>query len=78
MAELDDTWQYAANPVAAGDVISSQEWPHPSLEPLNESARHVHAYFLARNGKSWLPLRPWQDGRIVLDDKVSINDGDAA
>jgi hypothetical protein len=29
-------------------------------------------------GSAPLSLRPWQDGRIVLDDKVSINDGDAA
>jgi hypothetical protein len=78
MADLDDVWQYAHDPIAAGDVIMSEGWPHPSLKPINESARRVHEYFLARNGKVWLPLRPWQDGRIVLDDKISIDSGDAA
>ena len=85
LADSDDTWQYANKPWAAGSVISSPAWPHvSSLVPINESARHVHAFFVARIGKAWLPLRPWDGERVVvLDDaltgpmqpNISINSG---
>jgi hypothetical protein len=65
MTKLDDIWQYARQPVSAGDLINTEFWPHPSFEPLNESARRVHEFFLAGIGKSWLPFCPFEDGRVV-------------
>src|SRR5258707_671159 len=71
MAELEDVWQYGRAPIAAGKVIATGEWPHESFEPLNESARRVHGFFLARIGKVWLSWRPWDGDHIVLDDGTS-------
>src|SRR5882724_1825195 len=69
LADVEDIWQYGRRFIAAGEVITTIDWPHVSFRPINESARRVHAYFLARN-RSWLPIRPWDDGHVVLTDGV--------
>ena len=78
LSESDDIWQYARQPISAGDLINTEFWPHPSFEPLNESARCVHEFFLAGIGKSWLPFRPFENGRVVLDLEKISTDGDNA
>jgi hypothetical protein len=78
LSESDDIWQYARQPISAGDLINTEFWPHPSFEPLTESARRVHEFFLAGIGKSWLPFRPFENGRVVLDLEKISTDGDNA
>jgi hypothetical protein len=68
LSEADDIWQYCGRkPVSVGDVVTTEDWPHPSFEPLCESARRVHAHLLAHRGR-WLPTRPWQGDHVVLED----------
>ena len=77
-------WQYGHRRIKAGEVFESREWPHPSLQPLNESGRRVQQFFNS-HPKNELPWRPWREDRVVLNDgltssmrqKISIN-GDAA
>ena len=90
IATLDsDIWQYGYGPgqLKRFAVVVTRDWAHPSMEPLNESARRVHAWFMARHGRSRLPWRPWVGDHIVLLDdgtsttrqKISIgNNGDTA
>ncbi len=75
IATMDsDVWQYWNGPgkLKRFAVVATRNWPHPSFEPLNESARRVHEWFLARNGRSPLPARPWVGDRIEL---VELDDG---
>jgi hypothetical protein len=65
-----DVWQYGTEPIAAGVEITTTEWPHPSMRPLNESAKRVLAYFNA-GMRSRLPRSPWREGRVYLDDGLS-------
>jgi hypothetical protein len=65
-----DIWQYGNRPLAAGEEIETKSWPHPTMHPLNESARRVLEFFKMRQ-RSRLPLSPWRDGRIVLDDGLT-------
>jgi hypothetical protein len=37
------------------------------MVPLNHSAQHVREFFTSRQ-KSRLPLSPWRNGRLHLDD----------
>jgi len=76
-----DVWQYGAQPVKAGEIIVTREWPHPSFRPVNYSAAKVLDFFNSRQ-KSRMARSPWA-GRIVLDDglsgpiqpNISINSG---
>jgi hypothetical protein len=83
-ASLSDSgvWQYGAQPIKAGEIIETREWPHPSFHALNYGAGKVLDFFNMRQ-KSRLPRSPWQGNRLVLDDgltgttqpKISINSG---
>ncbi len=78
----NDVWQYSEQPIAAGEEIVTQSWPHPSFRPLNFSADRVFEFFNSRM-KSRLPRSPFRGDRIVLDDgltgatqpNISINSG---
>lgn len=81
-----DVWQYGHRAIVRGEILETQNWPHPSFQPLNYSAARVLEFFNTRQ-KSRLPWSPWRRDRIVLDDgltssmqpKISIiNSGDAA
>jgi hypothetical protein len=74
LSEADDIWQFANRPIAAGNFINTEDWPHWSFEPINESARHVHGYFLAHKNR-WMPLRPFEEGRLL---PLIVDSGDAA
>jgi hypothetical protein len=59
----DDVWQYADQPLAAHEEISTTSWPHPSMQPLNESARRIHNFFCDVE-KSRMPRSPWLNNSI--------------
>ena len=65
-----DVWQYATQPLAAGQTIETTDWPHPSFRAINFSAGQVLAFF---NGalKSRMPRSPWHNGRVRLDSGLS-------
>jgi hypothetical protein len=65
-----DVWQYGEQPVKAGEIIETREWPHPSFRPLNYSAEKVLAFF---NGamKSRLTRSPWYGDGVRLDNGLS-------
>ena len=77
-----DVWQYAERPFEAREEIETRAWPHSSFCPLNYSASRVLDFFCTRM-KSRLPLAPWRNGRIDLEDSltgptqpnISINSG---
>src|SRR5882757_6700343 len=48
MASDSDTWQYATRPIAAGEIIETKEWPHPSFRQLNYAAAKVLDFFNTR------------------------------
>jgi hypothetical protein len=60
----NDVWQYGTKPLAAHEEISTTSWPHPSMQPLNESARRVRNFFCDVD-KSRLPRSPWQHGCVI-------------
>jgi hypothetical protein len=68
----NDCWQYAeqGQEVAAGTEISTKLWPHPSWRALNRSAEEVLSFFNSRQ-RSRMPISPWRNGRIELDDGLS-------
>ena len=59
-------YQYATKPLAAGEIIETTDWPHPSFLPLNFSAGRVLDFFNTAT-KSRLPVSPWHNGRARLD-----------
>lgn len=65
-----DCWQYGVRPLKAGEEISTTAWPHPSFRGLNESAEKILAFFNAAM-KSRLPVSPWHDGQVRLDDGLT-------
>lgn len=66
----NDAWQYGEQPLKAGEEIETREWPHPSFQPLNYSARKVLEFFNMRQ-KSRMQRSPWRGDRLVLDDGLS-------
>lgn len=63
-------WQYSEREYAAGSVIETTAWPSPSMVPLNETARQIREYFTSHQ-KSRLPISPWRDGKLHLDDGLT-------
>jgi hypothetical protein len=63
-------WQYGEAPVSAGQEIETTAWPHASMIPLNETAKHVLEFYKSRQ-RSRLPQSPWRAGRLFLDDGLS-------
>lgn len=72
-----DCYQYCEKSIAAGEIVETKSWPHPSFrpagpidEPANYAAERVLSYF---NGamKSRLGLSPFRGGRIELSDGIS-------
>lgn len=63
-------WQYADRPHAAGEVITSDCWPHPMFVPLNYSAKMVLEFYGLAT-KSRLPRSPIVDGRVMLSDGLN-------
>jgi hypothetical protein len=63
-------WQYCEKPVSAGEIVETTSWPHLSMQPLNDSAIAVRDY-LRDHMKSRLPMSPWRNGRLWLDDGLS-------
>jgi hypothetical protein len=66
----NDEWQYGEKPIAAGEEIETQAWPHPTFRPLNHSAAKVLDFFTTRQ-RSRMPLSPWRNGKIDLDDGLA-------
>jgi hypothetical protein len=66
----NSVWQYAERPLAAGTEIETTSWPHATFLPINESAKAIHKFFRSAP-KSRLPLSPWRDGRLHLDDGLT-------
>ena len=68
----DSVWQYCepGQEVAAGQEILTKLWPHPSFRALNFSAGRVIDFFNSRQ-RSRMPLSPWRNGRVELDDGLS-------
>jgi hypothetical protein len=77
-----DVWQYGVQPIKAGEIVETKDWPHPSFHPLNYGAGKVLDFFNSRM-KSRLPRAPWRADQLVLDDglagptqpNISINSG---
>ena len=67
-----DVWQYGERAYAAGEIIETKEWPHPSFAPLNYSAEKVLDFFNTRM-KSRLATTPWHIDRLRLDDGLTGN-----
>jgi hypothetical protein len=65
-----DEYQYGERILKAGEVITTDKWPHASMMPLNETARRVLEFF-GSHQKSRLPQTPWVGGRLRLDDGLS-------
>jgi hypothetical protein len=63
-------YQYCDRPLRAGEVLELTAWPHPSMTGLNETAKRTLAYFTSHQ-KSRLPLSPWRNGRLWLDDGLT-------
>jgi hypothetical protein len=63
-------WQQADRPHKAGEVITTDQWPHPMFSPLNYSAKMVLEFFGAAT-KSRLPRSPIVDGRVMLSDGLT-------
>jgi hypothetical protein len=67
----NDCWQYCGDkPIAAGTEIESMSWPHSSFRPLNFSGQKVLAFYLGAL-RSRLPLSPWHEGAVRLDNGMS-------
>jgi hypothetical protein len=66
----NDVAQYLEQPLKAGETIETTSWPYPTMQPLNDSAKAVREFFTSRQ-KSRLPLKPWRDGRLYLNDGLS-------
>lgn len=66
----ENEWQFGEKFIPAGTEFSSQAWPHPTLCPLNYSAAKVLDYFNTRQ-RSRMPLSPWRNGKIDLDDGLT-------
>jgi hypothetical protein len=66
----NDSWQYGERSIAAGEIVETKAWPHPSFDPLNYSAQKTLAFF---NGalRSRLPVSPWHGGQVRLDNGLS-------
>jgi len=67
-------WQYGTQLVKAGEEIETKEWPHESFQPLNYSAERVIEFF-NRGFRSRMPLSPWHEGCIRLDNGMSNASG---
>jgi hypothetical protein len=65
-----DAYQYSERPIAAGQLVETKNWPHPSFRPLNRSAEAVMEFFTTRQ-KSRMSISPWNIDRIVLEDGLS-------
>jgi hypothetical protein len=65
-----DVWQYGERAYAAGEIIETKEWPHPSFAPLNYSAEKVLDFFNTRM-KSRLTTSPWFGDSLRLDDGLT-------
>jgi hypothetical protein len=63
-------WQYADRTFCTGEELEITAWPHASMTALNETAKQVLAYFTSHQ-KSRLPMSPWRNGRLRLDDGLS-------
>ncbi|MET3299685.1 hypothetical protein [Bradyrhizobium diazoefficiens] len=66
-SETGDSWQYGTEPIKKGQIVATREWCHPSMQPLNYSAKQVHEFFTTRP-RSRLPRSPWVGDRIRLED----------
>lgn len=67
----DSVWQYGERPILAGETLESTAWPHPSFQPLNDSAREIHRFFITAT-KSRLQRSPWKDRRLLLSDAMAF------
>jgi hypothetical protein len=62
-------WQQTDRPVKRGEIVSTTDWPHSTMMPLNDVGKRIHSYFEIAM-KSRLPMSPFQNGRLVLDDGI--------
>jgi hypothetical protein len=65
-----DVWQYGEKFLARGTEITSIAWPHPSMRGLTFGAEKILQFYTA-SMKSRLPVSPWHEGRIRLDNGLS-------
>jgi hypothetical protein len=68
----NDVWQYGERLHKAGEVIATDQWPHPSFFPLNFSAKKVQQFFSTQM-KSRMSRAPFSDGRIKLETGLTGN-----
>ena len=62
-----EVWQYGTEPLSAGQIVSTTEWPYPNWFPLNYSAKKTLEFFNSGT-KSRMPRSPWRGDRLVLAD----------
>jgi hypothetical protein len=70
-----DVWQYGEHQLKANDEITTTAWPHPSMRPAGSAceayaAERVMSYFIGAM-KSTLPVSPFLNGRVRLDNGLS-------
>lgn len=63
-------FQYADRVLRAGEVVELSSWPHPSMTPITEIAKQIMAFFTS-HAKSRLPMSPFHDGQLRLDDGLT-------
>jgi hypothetical protein len=68
-----NVWQYSEphREHRVGEIIETTAWPHPSMFPLNHSARAIHTHFVTKQ-RSRMNASPWLNGRVHLDDGTSF------
>jgi hypothetical protein len=66
----NSAWQYGTRVIAAGEIVETREWPHPSFHPLNYAAEKVLDFFNNRQ-KSRLPRSPFYGDSLRLSDGMS-------
>src|SRR5258708_3869518 len=66
----DSSWQYGTKPIAAGEIVSTWDWPHPRFQPLNETAKKIHSFF-SREIRSRLTRAPFFNGKLSLETGLS-------
>jgi hypothetical protein len=71
VSSTDSTmYQFTERDLRAGEELELTDWPHLSMQPLNESARQTLNYF-RDHMKSRLPQTPWKNGRLHLEDGLT-------
>ncbi len=60
-----DCWQYAERPIATGEEIETDRWPHESMQPLNYAATQIHKFFTT-GMRSRMMVAPVRNGEVDI------------